>query len=514
MAATSSPDLEKVSDDVHVLQSLPRVNTSSASLDKAFVYAQHAETAASGAHETETRLLLRKIDRRIVPIAFAAYFLQSIDKLNINYAAVMGLNKDLKLVGNDFNNANSAINIATLIAEVPTKGSSCEMVAKWLALNIVVWGISTACTAAVTNYHGLLACRILVGISEAATQPCLMMITSMWYTKSEAIFRFSIWYTGLGVAQVIGSLVSWGFQQVLHKSLSGWRIMFVMLGCLTVLAGLGTFFILPDSPMSSKWLTEDEKSKAIKRVERNQTGIKNPHFKFSQLLELVLDVQMWLIFTMVCLLSMTGVIISFYSTTLIRNFGFTPTQSALLNMPSGAVTLLTSIILGYVVSSQQHYRTIWIALLASLAALGSALMSFLPVYNRGGLLTGVYLQSVATVCLLMFFSLTTANISGHTKRSAATAVLAAASAIGSIAGPQLFKPQDAPQFIPAKISLLSSQLIGAFLAIVLLFYYRWQNHRRATLLARKKETGEYKEIANIAWLNLTDKENETFRYIY
>ena len=35
------------------------------------------------------------------------------------YAAVMGLNKDLKLRGNDFTNAATAFFIAYLVAEVP-----------------------------------------------------------------------------------------------------------------------------------------------------------------------------------------------------------------------------------------------------------------------------------------------------------------------------------------------------------------------------------------------------------
>lgn len=38
-------------------------------------------------------------------------------------------------------------------------------------------GIVTASTASVQNYHGLLACRILLGVFEAATAPSLMMIT-------------------------------------------------------------------------------------------------------------------------------------------------------------------------------------------------------------------------------------------------------------------------------------------------------------------------------------------------
>jgi hypothetical protein len=69
---------------------------------------------------------------------FLCYTMQFLDKVNINvcfpspltilafqnltvreYAAVMGLNTDLSLTGNDFSNAFTAFFIAYLIAEVP-----------------------------------------------------------------------------------------------------------------------------------------------------------------------------------------------------------------------------------------------------------------------------------------------------------------------------------------------------------------------------------------------------------
>lgn len=44
----------------------------------------------------------------------------SYDELTIiQYAAVMGLNRDLRLTGNDFSNASTAFFLAFLIAEIP-----------------------------------------------------------------------------------------------------------------------------------------------------------------------------------------------------------------------------------------------------------------------------------------------------------------------------------------------------------------------------------------------------------
>ncbi|KAJ7056873.1 major facilitator superfamily domain-containing protein [Mycena amicta] len=484
---------------------------SSASLDRAIIYVKTHETR-TGEAMVDHAQLVRKIDRHIVPLALVIYTLQALDKLC--YAAVMGLNPELKLVGNNFNNAASSMYIANLIAELPT-GYIVQKVrpGKWLGVNIILWGVVTACTAAVHNYRGLAATRAMIGILEAATAPCLMLITSMWYTKSEAIIRFAIWYCGLGTAQMLGGLISWGFQQVLHEAISGWRIMFIVLGSATIVVGIWALISMPDSPMEVSWLTEAEKRIAIQRVAVNQTGIKNTHFKWQHLRELVLDPQIWLLTCLIVATSLSSGVISFYSTTLIRNFGFSPQRSALLNMPSGAVSLLSNLTTAYI-AHRYNARALTITVFSCLAAIGSALMSFLPSHERAGLLVGVYLVNTITVALYLVFSLTTANVAGQTKRVAANALISGAFSVGNIIGPQLFKPKDAPQYIPAKIILLVTQIATAVFAAALRVYYGWQNKSRDEAARIRKEGGEAKDVENVEWLNLTDRENKTFRYKY
>ena len=167
-------------------------------------------------------------------------------------------------------------------------------VAKWLGANIVLWGIATACTAAAKDYGTLLAARIFLGIFEAAIAPSLMLVSSQWYTKSEAAPRFSIWYMGLGVGQIVGGIVSYAFQQVNNPSFHGWKIMFVVLGLVTVVIGFITFFFLPDTPMKARWLSEAEKVVLLKHVAINQTGIDQKRVNPNQILEVLLDVQLWL----------------------------------------------------------------------------------------------------------------------------------------------------------------------------------------------------------------------------
>lgn len=165
---------------------------------------------------------------------------------------------------------------------------------KWLGINVALWGIATGCTAAAKDYHSLLAARILLGIFEAAVAPSLVLISSQWYTRSEQAPRFSLWYCGVGVGQIVGGIVSYAFQQVKHQSIAGWQVMFIVLGVVTVIIGVGAFFIIPDTPLESKFLSAAEKLALLNHVSVNRTGIQNKNYKFSQLLEMLLDPQLYL----------------------------------------------------------------------------------------------------------------------------------------------------------------------------------------------------------------------------
>ena len=168
--------------------------------------------------------------------------------------------------------------------------------AKWLGACVIFWGIATACGAAATSYQTLLVSRIFLGIFEATIGPSLLLISSQWYTKSEQAPRFSFWYLGLGLGQIVGGAVSYGFQNVpVGTALAGWRIMFIVLGLVTVLIGIATALFLPDTPMKARWLSEDEKVSLLKHVSVNQTGIENRKFKPMQIVEALLDPQLYLL---------------------------------------------------------------------------------------------------------------------------------------------------------------------------------------------------------------------------
>lgn len=87
-------------------------------------------------------------------------------------------------------------------------------------------------------------------------------------------------------------------------------------------------------------------------------------------------------------------------------------------------------------------------------------------------------------------------------------MIAASFAIANIIGPQTFQAHDAPQYIPAKITILVVAALAAVSALAL----------RLLLGGRNQETdsGAVPEqvIEEIMWADLTDTENKLFRYTY
>jgi MFS family permease len=172
---------------------------------------------------------------------------------------------------------------------------------KWLGINVALWGVATACTAAATNYTTLLVARIFLGICEAPVVPSLTLISSQWYTKSEQGPRFAFWYSGLGIGQVIGGLLSFAFQHVTSPSFQGWRVMFVVLGCVTVVLGVATFFLIPDSPSTATFLTEAEKVRIVQHVGHGAKGAVSARFSPEQLIDALTDPQLLLLSLMTIL---------------------------------------------------------------------------------------------------------------------------------------------------------------------------------------------------------------------
>jgi MFS family permease len=94
---------------------------------------------------------------------------------------------------------------------------------------------------------------------------------SCWYTRSELGFRTAILYSGSLLSGAFSGLIAAGITGNLDgaRGLRAWRWLFIIEGAITVAIAFISFFILPNFPRTTTWLTEEERQLAAWRLEED-----------------------------------------------------------------------------------------------------------------------------------------------------------------------------------------------------------------------------------------------------
>lgn len=310
----------------------------------------------------ESRSILAKLDRRILPFLCITYALQFIDKTSLGYSSVYGIIKDNKLVGQQYSWASSIFYFGYLVAEYPGVAVLQRFpVAKFLGVNIVLWGMILMTTAACSSFAGLASVRFLLGVTEATISPGFVAVTGMWWTRQEQAGRSALWVSFLGVGSFVGTLLAYGIGHI-TGSLSPWKYIFLILGALTVVWGVVFTIFVPDGPAKVTWLTEREKVVAVQRVAENQTGTgRSRTFVKAQVIEAAKDPAVIIL----GLISFVNAIASgglAFGSLIIQGLGFSPLNTTLMNLPLSTVQVVTQLGAGFlsskIKSSRLHVGTV------------------------------------------------------------------------------------------------------------------------------------------------------------
>ena len=232
----------------------------------------------------EERKLIRKVDFLILPLIAVNYAFFYIDKTTLSYAAIFGIRDDLNLHGTQYSWLSALFYFGFLAWAFPTNFLMQRLpLGKYLGFNIFMWGFFLMCQAACNSFTTLSVLRTLAGAAEACSDPSFMLITSMWYTRKEQPVKIGIWYTANGAGIALGGLLGYGIGHI-NGALASWRYEFLIIGALCCTWGIVIGVLMPDSPVTAKFLTLPEKRIAVERLKSNQTGIENKHLKVSRAL--------------------------------------------------------------------------------------------------------------------------------------------------------------------------------------------------------------------------------------
>ncbi len=112
--------------------------------------------------------VLKKIDLFILPVVLGVYFLQALDKATLAYASVFGLVEDANLHGQQYSWLGSVVYLAQLVSQPLIAYMLVKLpLGKFLAIIVLLWGVTLSAMPAAHNFAGLLVCRLFLGLFEA-----------------------------------------------------------------------------------------------------------------------------------------------------------------------------------------------------------------------------------------------------------------------------------------------------------------------------------------------------------
>ncbi|KAL4919853.1 major facilitator superfamily domain-containing protein [Aspergillus aurantiobrunneus] len=416
--------------------------------------------------------LVRKLDTLILPLIALSYFLNCIDRANYGAARLQHLEDDLHMSDSQFQAGLSVFYVGYVLFQLPSNMLLNHFGRpSWhIGLSVLAWGLVTGCTAAVNNFGGMLACRIILGCVEAPLYPGSMFYLSKWYKKSELSLRISVFLAAGLVATATGSLIAAGVSSGLDgvRGLSAWRWLYLIEGIVSICGGLLVVIALPDFPHTWTALTPEMKEVAIRRLtlDASQTDVDKDGISPLDGLKLALaDKKLYIMTIMsMCIIVATGS--QNFFPTLTATLGYSHIISLLLVAPPYLFTAVYSCIHSHI--SDRRGRRFWYMMYPAPIAIAGFALFMSPVTTFGVRYFSMFLMLfIYSMNNTLNAWISTSISRPPAKRAAAYGFVAMMSNTCAIWTPFTYRERDSPHFRLALGLVIGMLVVTVALSILL-----------------------------------------------
>jgi MFS family permease len=233
------------------------------------------------------------------------------------------------------------------------------------------FGLVTMLQGFVQNYSGLLATRFFLGVFETGMFPGAFYLigtvkrllirlslthTGMWYRRHEAQKRYSFFFSSTTLAGAFGGLLASAIGKMDYVGgYRGWRWIFILEGLLTVVVSLFFFFLLPNFPEESKWLTKDERAFVQARLQIDQgKSARDRKMTLGDIGRVFKDPKILIGGLMYFGLIVPAYSYSYFSPQIIQGYGYSPIQTQLHSVPPWAAAFGFSMLIAWLSDRMQH----------------------------------------------------------------------------------------------------------------------------------------------------------------
>ncbi|GAA5962166.1 hypothetical protein JCM3765_003882 [Sporobolomyces pararoseus] len=420
--------------------------------------------------------LLRKVDWHLLPYIIVSYMVVRLDLNNINNAGTMNketgdsLKQVLKLDAQQWSWVVGCFYYPYMVSEpICTFFLRPASPSRWLSRIMVSWAVVMCTMACVKNYGGLITCRVLLGLFEGSFFTSVILHWSYWFHPSEMAPRILWLYVANSSSGGFSGIFAYAVSFANNSKIYGWQVLFILEGLLTLALGVGMWFLLPDWPSTSKWLTPLEQDYIVWHLHKDAPKLTNKNFAWSECKRMLLDPTFYTFTLFWALWGPSAWGVATMQTFLILDLGITSSAGTqLMQIPPAATGIAFCVISAYLIRKRNIS-----AFLVTLLIVGGTFISFLVLLKAPQ--PGV---RFAAVCVIVgaapsayacLWARRVASLRGASASALGIGLLNAVSQFSGILGPQLFRTDYAPRYHNSIIASLVF-VAGAFLAVLASWY--------------------------------------------
>jgi ACS family tartrate transporter-like MFS transporter len=287
----------------------------------------------------------RKLMWRIIPFVMLLYFVSFLDRVNVGFAA-MTMNKAIGLSPSAFGLGGGLFFIGYFLFEVPSNLILHRVGARiWIARVMISWGIVSAASAFVAGPTSFYAMRFLLGIAEAGFFPGIILYLSLWFPVKQRAVAAAWFMAAAPISTAIGSPISGAIMQLpAVLGLADWQMLYILEAMPAILLGFVVLKVMTDAPSQAQWLSPDERKWLIAKLEAESSVTKAQAGHSAGALNALRDPRV-LALALIYFGTSAGLYtLGLWAPLMIRQFGFTPLETGLINAIPSVLAVIAMIV--------------------------------------------------------------------------------------------------------------------------------------------------------------------------
>ncbi|KAL1301409.1 hypothetical protein AAFC00_005668 [Neodothiora populina] len=292
----------------------------------------HEIDAIDSAEETK---LLAKLDMAFVPIIMIVYLSCFLDRSNIGNVKVAGMPEDIGATSQQFSTAVSIFYATYVTFETPWAVLLKKLTPRFLITGLcVVWSLTTIFSGFISSPGGLYATRLILGACEGGLFPALNLYLTMVYRREEQARRVSYLFVCTALAGAFGGLLAYAILQMDGVAgYAGWKWVYIIEGCFSILVGVVVWFGLPNDPSNAYFLNAREKEVMQIRAVQRASYMGSEKFSWTEVKIALTDPKVWLSGSIQFCQDILLYGFSTFLPSIIQSMGYTSLQAQYLTIP-------------------------------------------------------------------------------------------------------------------------------------------------------------------------------------